>query len=139
MERARAQRLQESLRVAQAGLENAQNELVLLQSQSEAFREEISKANSLALKLQERLALSEEKGRQSQRHLGEAKVDVERWRMMTDQMQQEWDVAQRAITQQGVSRLVENVFAEMHWLAKVHRETSYWMGRYYQAVPDEDR
>lgn len=93
-ERARAQRLQESLRVAQAGLENAQNELVLLQSQSKAFREAISKANSLALKLQERLALSEEKGRQSQQHLGEAKADVERWRMMTDQMQQERDVAQ---------------------------------------------
>ena len=59
--------------------------------------------------------------------------------MMTDQMQQEQDVAQRAITQQGVSRLVENVFAEMHRLAKVHREAGYWMGLYYQAVPDEDR
>ena len=64
--------------MAQVGLENAENELVLLQSQSEAFREAISKENSLALKLQERLALSEEKGRQSQRRLGEAKVDVER-------------------------------------------------------------
>lgn len=138
-ERARAQRLQESLRVAQVGLESAQNELILLQSQSEAFREAISKANSLALKLQERLALSEEKGRQSQRHLGEAKADVERWQMMTDKMQQERDVAQRAITQHGVSRLVENVFAKMHRLAKVHREVGYWMGHYYQAVPDEDR
>lgn len=31
------------------------------------------------------------------------------------------------------------MFAEMHWLAKVHREAGYWMGHYYQAFPDEDR
>lgn len=78
-ERAWAQWFQESLRVVQVGLENSQNELVLLQLQSETFRDVIAKENSLALKLQEWLALSEEKGRQAQWQLGEAKADVERW------------------------------------------------------------
>jgi hypothetical protein len=77
--------------------------------------------------------------RQLQQRLGEARADVERWRMMTDQMQQERDVAQRAITSQGVSKLVENVFVEMHRTAKVHREAAYWMGRYHQSFPNEDR
>ena len=125
--------------MAQMGLESAQNELVVLQSQSESFRDAITKANTLALKLQEQLALSEGKVRQLQQCLGEAKADVERWRMMTDQMQQERDVAQRAITSQGVSKLVENVFTEMHRTAKVHREAAYWMGRYHQSFPNQDR
>lgn len=59
--------------------------------------------------------------------------------MMTDQMQQEWDVAQRVIIAQGASKLVENVFVKMHLLEKVHQEAAYWMGRYYQAFLDEDR
>ena len=47
----RARRLQESLKMAQMGLESAQNELVLLQSQSESFNEVIEKLNSLSLNL----------------------------------------------------------------------------------------
>ena len=59
--------------------------------------------------------------------------------MMTDQMQQERDVAQRTITSQGVRKLVENVFMEMHQMEKVHQEVSYWMGCYHQAFLNEDR
>ena len=59
--------------------------------------------------------------------------------MMSNQMQQERDVAQRVITAQGVSKLVENVFVEMHQMAKVHWEATYWMRHYYQAFPNEDR
>ena len=60
----RAQRLQESLKMAQVDLESTQNGLMLLESQSESFKEVIAKANSLELKLQDRLALSEGKVRE---------------------------------------------------------------------------
>ena len=67
-------------------LASTQNELVLLQSQFESFREAIAKENSLALKLKEQLALSEGKVRQLPQCLGEAKVGIEHWQMMIDQM-----------------------------------------------------
>ena len=124
--------------MAQVNLESSKNELVLLQSQFESFREAIAKENSLSLKLQEWLVLSEGKVRQLQQHLGEEKADVECWRMMTDQMQQEQDVAQLVITAPKVNKLVENVFVEIHQMVKVHQEATYYMGCYYQAFPNED-
>ena len=40
---------------------------------------------------------------------------------------------------QGVSKLVENMFVEMHQMTKVHWEATYWMGHYHQSFPNEDR
>ena len=59
--------------------------------------------------------------------------------MMTDQMQQKWDVAQQEITTLRVNKLVQNVFMEMHWMAKVYQEATYQMGHYYHVFPNEDR
>ena len=58
--------------------------------------------------------------------------------MQTNQMQQEQDVAEEALTALGVNKLVENVFMEMHQMMKVHQEATYWMGCYYHVFLNED-
>lgn len=105
MERTRVETVEAALATERVAMERSQNELVLLRSQVEAFRELAVQTNSLARRSQEQLNASNACITWYQNQMNTMEHERESMKMLVNRYERERNIVQRTTQIPGAERL----------------------------------